>query len=187
MKSAVLFLSLALKFVVFQTSTGDPILARNQADAVVRGVNAIWNQCQVAFQLENFVSVQPSEFDIPFSIANFSDLTDVRKAFGDDHTILVATTGAWDRKGSLGSTTANAWTSMPGSKPYGAVFERPVETNVNLISHELGHYLNLSHVHDELDLMNPVVYSRSVALTPSQCAAARSTVLQYWQNMLRTG
>ena len=54
-----------------------------------------------------------------------------------------------------------------------------------LIAHELGHYLNLEHVSDQYNVMNPVVYGNSFNLTDDQCAEARATAISFWSNALR--
>jgi hypothetical protein len=41
------------------------------------------------------------------------------------------------------------------------------------------------HVGDPSDLMNPVIFSRSTGIYPSQCDAARSTAGYYWAKMYR--
>jgi hypothetical protein len=139
----------------------------------------------VSFRLEEFEAVDPLRHGIRFRIRNYSDLTDVRQQFGDPGRLLVAFTGPWDRQGSLGDSTANAWTSMPGYAPYGAVLEAPVAGNANLVAHELGHYLNLEHAHDELNVMNAIIYRRSVKLGGALCAAARQAAQLTWTAMVR--
>ena len=97
----------------------------------------------------------------------------------------LVTTGTWDRSGSLGETTANAWTSMPGGGPYGSVLERPVGLNSHLIAHEIGHYMNLVHVSDSGAMMNPIIYSTSNRISATQCKTARSAALYFWAQMIR--
>jgi hypothetical protein len=75
---------------------------------------------------------------------------------------------------------------MPGGGgPFGAILERPVASFANIIAHELGHYLNLYHVSDATDIMNPIIYSSSTKLTSSQCATARSAASFFWSKMYR--
>jgi hypothetical protein len=66
---------------------------------------------------------------------------------------------------------------MPGQQPAGAVLEAPVAGNDNITAHELGHYLGLDHAKNELELMNPIIYKKSIRLTPMQCQQMRQTAL----------
>lgn len=176
---------LALKYVVFKDGSGTPVVSQEQAQKVVADMNDTWKQCNLSFQIDKYMPVNPADHGIAFGIANYTDLTKIRNTFQDSSTLLVATTGKWNRSGSLGQTGANAWTSLPGGGPYGAILESTVGTNANLIAHELGHYLNLSHVSDTNALMNPVIYSYSESLYSSQCQTARSAALYFWAKMIR--
>jgi hypothetical protein len=178
-------LCLALKYAVFADDAGPAPITEAQAASAVRSINSVWAKCDVAFQLEQFVIVNPAEAGIRYHIGSYTDLDAVRTAFGSDKTLLIAATGAWDRAGSLGDTGANAWTAMPGGAPYGAVIESSVGNFANIIGHELGHYLNLYHRGDATNLMNPIIYSSSTGLSPDQCRTARETVRGHWQAMLR--
>jgi hypothetical protein len=74
---------------------------------------------------------------------------------------------------------------LPGGPPYGAILEQPVGTFPNIVAHELGHYMNLDHVSDTSDLMNPIIYSTSTSIYPSQCNTTRSADNYFWTKMLR--
>lgn len=178
---------LGLKYVAYEVpEDNDPAtVTEQQALANVQGINRIWQQCDLAFEINEFDTVDPTADDLPYDIANYSDLESIRRDFGVANALLVVTTGKWDRAGSLGDTSANAWTALPGGAPYGAVLEEPVATFSNIIAHELGHYLNLSHVPDATDLMNPVIYATSSELTAAQCQTARSAATYFWWRMLR--
>jgi len=178
-------LCLALKYVVYDDSTGKPVVSQDDAVKVVQQINQAFSQCNIAFQMEEYVAANPADYKLDFNTSNQSDLDNIRKAFMNDSTLLVTTTGKWDRSGSLGNTGANAWTAMPGEGTYGAILEDSVGTFGLIIAHGLGHYLNLDHVSDEADLMNPVIYDSSTRLDPSQCETARSAANSYWNNMLR--
>lgn len=171
---------LALKYVVF--NDGDsPVVS--QADAVrnLKRINEVWNQCGIQFQIEQYVPLNPAEARLAFRTSNYPELDDIRSRLGDSRSLLVVTTGSWNRAGSLGNTTANAWTAMPNSAPFGVVMEKSVGTYPNIIAHELGHYLNLLHLHDSANLMNPIIYTRSTLIPREQCVTARQAAGYFWQ------
>ncbi|MGK5082624.1 matrixin family metalloprotease, partial [Bdellovibrionota bacterium FG-1] len=178
-------LCVALKYVPYLDGNGAPVVTSAQAIANVTAINKVWAQCNIGFQIDEFVPANPKDFGFSFQTANLSELDPIRTAFDDDHTLLVVTTGTWNRSGTLGNTGANAWTNMPGSGPYGAILEQPVGTNANIVAHELGHYLNLDHVSNLPQLMNPIIYDTSTQLTATECATARSAVTGYWKKMMR--
>jgi hypothetical protein len=106
----------------------------------------------------------------------------VRAPFDSDKYLVVIHTGAWDH-GPMGP--ANAWTAMPGQLPAGAVLEAPVADNQNITAHELGHYLGLDHVHDQADLMNPIIYRKSIRIAPEECHKMRETAVASRAGALR--
>jgi hypothetical protein len=178
-------LCLAVKYVVYADAEGAPAITREKAQGNIDEINAVWGQCSLSFQIDRYVSITPAELGLRYQTANYSELTQIRNTFADPTRLLIVTTGPWDRTGSLGTTSANAWTSLPGAGPYGAILEKPVAKFANIIGHELGHYLNLSHVTDVGDLMNAVIYGSSRTLTATQCDTARSAALYFWARMLR--
>lgn len=175
----------ALKYVVYRDSTDLPIVSQDDAIANIAGINSVWSRCDIAFQIDQFLAVKPSDYGLRYQTANYSELDDIRETFVETSTLLVVTTGTWDRTGSLGSTGANAWTTLPGTTPYGAILERPVGTYSNIIAHELGHFMNLGHASDTSNLMNPIIYGSSVNLYNSQCESARQAINYFWKKMLR--
>lgn len=178
---------LAIRYVAFEGSAGTPVVDRQVAKRNLDYINKVWNQCNLGFEIQDFVTVDPSREGLPFHTGNYSDLEDIRNKFRANNELLVVVTGAWNRRGSLGSSPANAWTAMPGTAPYGAVLEQPVGGYANIIAHELGHYLNLDHYpSDKHDLMSPIIYESSQKLSQTQCETARAAALEYWQPMLRS-
>jgi hypothetical protein len=165
---------LGLKYVVYKNPRGSPVASEADALKNLAVVNQVHSQCNVAFQVEEYDAVDPVGYGLAFNTANSSELDSIREAFADAKRLLIVTTGAWNRSGTLGTSKANAWTAMPGSGPYGAVFEAPVATYSNIFAHELGHYLNLDHVSDPSDILNPVIYRSSTALTENQCEIERA-------------
>jgi hypothetical protein len=176
---------LALKYVVYVGSNNKPVVTQDEAIQNTKEMNNVWKACNIAFQIDEYAAVVPSEFDLIFNTANYGELDEIRRAFRDDEKLLLTTTGSWNRGGSLGNTGANAWANMPGTTPDGVVLEAPVGTYANIIAHELGHYLNLDHVNDNSDLMSPIIYETSTKLTTSQCNEARSAAKYYWKKMIR--
>lgn len=181
-------LCLSTKYVVFgsdNAAESDDALAAVDAASILQEINEVWRECDVQFQFDEFEIVDPTAFNIRYRIANYEELNQVRRAFADDDSLLVVATGPWNRRGSLGNSWANAWTNTPGSLLYGVVMEAAVASNSNLISHELGHYLNLDHVNDSSSLMNPIVSQRSHRLEQSQCEEARHAARKHWRKMMR--
>jgi len=178
------YLCLALKYVVFKNANDEPTVRQSAAIANLGSINELWKQCHVGFDISEYEAVDPRDYGLRYQTANDNELYAIRRAFNDRSHMLVVTTGTWDRSGSLGSTGANAWTSMPGEGVYGVVMEKPVGTFPNIIAHELGHYMSLEHVGNAVNLMNPLIYNNSRQLTQYQCAAVRRAVSEYWQKML---
>jgi hypothetical protein len=179
-------LCLALKYVVYQdTSSNEPVIDERDVADNVRAVNTVWRDCGIQFQVDQYLPVVPEDYRLRFRTANYNELTSARRHFMDDRTLLVVTTGTWNRSGQLGSDWANAWTSMPGERIYGSVLEASVARNANVIAHELGHYLNLGHDDDPRDLMHPLIYRNSDGLTRAQCSSARNAANKYWKEMTR--
>jgi hypothetical protein len=176
---------LGLRYVAYRDSTGEPVVSPEAALKNIGVINSVWGQCRIAFQIDQYRAIKPADYKLRYQTANYSELEDIRNAFADDGEMLIVTTGTWDRKGSLGTTGANAWTAMPGGAPYGAILERPVGTFSNIIAHELGHYLNLNHLSDVNDIMNPIIYSTSTKLSAEQCNTARSAAAFFWAKMYR--
>jgi hypothetical protein len=178
-------LCIALKYVAYTDPTGKPVITEAQAEQNLVVINQIWKTCHLGFKIDRFITINPNDHRLAFRTANLTELDAIRSALGDDNSLLIATTGRWDRRGSLGASPANAWTAMPGGPPYGSILEADVGTYSYIIAHELGHYMSLSHVKDADDLMNPIIYSHSIHLTDDQCQAARGTISKYWSRALR--
>ncbi len=170
---------IGVKYVAYKDSSGKPVLSAKQALANIRGVNEIWKQCGIAFQLEKFEEIDPKAYGLPFSgSAVEANTADARAALEEDNTFLVVTTGAWN-------VTKNAWAQTPGNPPYGVVLESEVGTNVNIIAHELGHYLDLDHSSNRSNLLSAVIYPTSTNLSDSQCEITQKTARTFWPHMLR--
>lgn len=177
---------LSVKYVSYvDPSTLAPVTAQDQAIANVTAANELWSGCGVAYEIEQFQTVSAAEHGLSFSPSNMIELDQARSAFAVGTELLVISTGTWNRSGTLGNSTANAWTTMPGAGPFGTVLEAPVSTLGAIIAHELGHYLSLVHVADEFDLMNPIVYDDSTVITPTECSSSRAAAAFFWPQMYR--
>lgn len=176
---------LALRYVVFRDEDGAPILSEREVLHNLEGINRIWAECGIRFQIERYAEVRPAALKVAFRTDSYSELNEIRRRLRDEKRLLVVTTGEWNRRGALGNTGANAWTNMPGDGLYGVVLERSVGDFPNLIAHEIGHYLSLDHVDDASDVMHPVIHERSTRLTREQCDSARWAVRAFWENMVR--
>jgi hypothetical protein len=175
----------ALKYVAYLDSTGTPTVTQAQAISNVSAMNEIYAQCNIAFQIDEYKAVDAASLGLTYQTANLSELDKIRAALENETTLLIVTTGTWNRSGTLGNTGANAWTNMPGGDVFGAILERPVATYSNIVAHEIGHYLNLDHVSSTSDLMSPIIYDYSTTLTSSQCSTMRSAVNYFWPKMKR--
>jgi hypothetical protein len=176
---------LGIKYVAFRDAQGAPVMPEEKLPSVMSVVNRLWKQCDLSFQIDEYLAVDPADFGFRFDTATYSELTQLRKRFEDRHTLLIVATGKWDRSGSIGATSANAWTNLPGAGPYGVVLEQPVSGFAPIVAHELGHYLNLLHVSDESAVMNPVIYNRSTGFYASECDTARAAAKYFWSDTVR--
>jgi hypothetical protein len=179
-------LCVALKYVSYNDSNGKSVVTQAQAADNVVKINKAWDQCGIGFQVEDYSAINPADMGLTYDTANMSELDSIRTALRANDKLLIVTTGEWDRNGTLGNTGANAWTTMPGDNLDGAVLEAEVSGFPLIIAHEIGHYLNLDHVSDTSDMMNPVIYDDSKKLTSDQCASAREAITHYWGAMKRS-
>jgi hypothetical protein len=179
-------LCIGMRYVVYADSSANPIIPRDSIASNVAVIDLIWGQCNIGFQIDELVVANAADSSLNFNPADDLELDRARSVFASPNLLVVITTGTWNRSGSLGNTGANAWTNMPGSPVLGVVMEQPVGAYPNLIAHELGHYLNLGHVSDNSNVMNPIVYSGSTGLSSGQCDSARAATGYWWSNMLRS-
>jgi hypothetical protein len=176
---------LALKYVAYRDAQDRPLVEEREARELLAAVNRIYSTCSIQFQLEEFQAARPEEHRLSFQPSRMRELDPIRSSFEDPSRLVVIATGPWNRSGGLGSDGANAWTMMPGDRPSGTVVESTFARNVNLLAHELGHYLNLEHRTVRENLMNPVIYRDSVQLDPAQCDDIRSAATTWRSAALR--
>ncbi len=177
-------LCLNLKFVEYKNDSESARKARSDARKIINEVNKVWEPCRIQFKMKHFAWVDPKKYRLPQTTSHLSELHPIRDAFADGRNLLLVITDNWNRRGSLGQTFANAWTSFPGDNHEGAIIERKAKHDPNLSAHELGHYLGLDHERDYQNLMNPVVHYNSQGLTENQCTVARITAEKYWKDRL---
>ena len=176
-------LCIALKYMAYEDGSGIPVVSNAQASANVSNINTLWSQCHIKFFLESYQSINSSSYGLEYQSSTMAELQRVRSSLAPTTQMLVVTTGQWT--GDLGAQPANAWTELPPVGPFGAVLEGSVGQYYNIVAHELGHYLNLVHVADQYNVMNPVVYGNSMNIIDSQCSMARATAISFWGAMLR--
>ena len=172
---------LAVHFVTYKDPSGIPVVNETLAAAIIHGMNQIWKQCDVGFQIEKYEQVDPTQFQLSYGSQSENELTQIRQTWANpNNELLGVTTGPW-------GTNTTAWTAMPGTGPYGAVMSADISNYGNGVTyaHEFGHYIGLDHVSDPANLMNPVTYTTSVALDSSQCQTAVDTAKSFWPAMLR--
>lgn len=172
---------LGVHFVSYENPQGIAMADSTEAVKIVNTLNRLWGSCDILFQIDKYQSVNPVRYGLSFAEESQDEVDDIRRTFAvPSNTLLAVTTGPWD-------TAVNAWTTMPGEGPYGAVMESSsVRYGDGIIyAHEFGHYLGLDHVSDSADLMNPVIYTTSTKLEEKQCITARQTAAKYWSEMFR--
>lgn len=178
-------LCLGVDYVTYREELEQDKEIENQILLQIEEVNRIWKVCEIQFQVDHHIPVDPAELQLNHRIAEFMELSEIRKLFATDSELLVVLTGKWDRSGSLGVQLANAWTTLPGDGLYGVIMERPMGMQPHLLAHELGHYLGLTHTDHGSELMYPIIYPNSITLTPDQCVSVRAAIQKHWQKMLR--
>jgi hypothetical protein len=174
---------LSLRYVSYLDDGGESVLSAVRAQDNLDAINEVFDQCRIQFQVDHFTVVRPDSVDLNFNTETSEELFKIRSKFKDEDSLLVVNTGDWS--GSLGEGSANAWTMMPGTAPYGAILEESVANYPNIIAHELGHYLGLDHVDDSTQLMNPVIHSYSTELSEEECDIARDAIRIHWRAMTR--
>jgi hypothetical protein len=183
---ALITLTIALKYVVYEDRAGKPVIERPEIERVVADINRTFAPCAIQFRVDSVVVTRPEEHGLSFSPSSMSELNPIRRSFDRRKELVLVHTGPWDKSRGLGADGANAWTMMPGERVAGTVMEAKVAKNPGLVAHELGHYLGLRHLKDQGNLMNPVIYAKSRKLEPDQCAELRETAAEERGYAIRT-
>lgn len=175
-------LCLAIHFVSYKDSVGNPTASTAQAATIIHTMNQLFAGCNIGFQIETYEAVNPEDYGLAYGADSVNQLNDIRATFDTpSDELLSVTTGPW-------GTAANAWTNMPGNSVYGAIMESSIVDYAGglIYAHEFGHYLGLDHVSSTSQLMSPIIYTSSTELTSSECQTARDTIDQYWKSMIRS-
>jgi hypothetical protein len=147
-------------------SNNVPDYTEAQAVSLLAGINRVWSQCNVGFQLEVFQTVDPTTLGLPYS-PNWETQADaIREAFKDNSRFVVVGVGPWN-------VSTIAVSLMPGSGLHGTIVDQQYANNPLTVGHELGHYQGLYHVSDTTNLMNPYIGTSAEILDASQCSSAR--------------
>ncbi len=129
-------LCLGLK-VVSYSEAGVPVVDAATVRELVASVNQVWSQCGIGFQLEDYTVVEPKDLGLSNMTEYMSELPRIRSTFQSDNQLLVVLTEKWGAKGDINDSGADAWTTLPGNPPYGAVIDQPVSRNSIIIAHEI--------------------------------------------------
>ena len=89
-----------MKYVVYLDARGQTRVTPPVAHENIRSINAVWKQCNIAFQIDKYVAIRPSDFNLQYQTSDYADLTDIRHTFSEETTLLLVSTGAWNRGGS---------------------------------------------------------------------------------------
>ncbi len=170
---------IGLKMVSYENTAGETVLSLDQAKTVIQGVNDLWKVCDIAFQIDEYVSVDPTQSGLLYGTGASSDTTKIRQTYSNNTTFLVVATGPWN-------LNYIAWTQLPGAGPYGVVVDADYSDKPVTVGHEIGHYMGLDDLRSSLgNIMYYIVYDTDTAITTSQCSTSRSTNLNYWKAMMR--
>jgi hypothetical protein len=172
---------LAMHFVTYTDSSGNPTATKEQAATIIRTMNQLYSQCNIAFEIEKYDPVDPTKSGLSYGAQSQNELDAIRQTYAQPtNELLGVTTGPW-------GTAVNGWTNMPGGGIYGAIMEASIVDYAGgiIYAHEFGHYLGLDHVSDSSNLMSPLIYTSSTNLTSSQCQEAQNVITQYWSAMIR--
>ena len=174
--------ALALKFIEFINDEGKPWVEQSEVQSMLRSINEIFSRCNVSFYLGKYETIHPRLKGLSHSPQSLDEMKNFRSPFSDPHHLVIIHTAAWNHD-YVGP--AHAWTAMPGDSPLGVVIDGRVGKFAGIIAHELGHYLNLYHVKNDTNVMNPIIYKRSKDLTQAQCNSIRQAALAYHQSALK--
>lgn len=169
---------IGLKMVSYQDSSGVPVISEADSLTMIDSMNAIWSQCNIAFQLEVYQSVDQDALNLSYSPDWHTESDIAREQFKDPARFLVIAVGPW-------SSGTIAVTQMPETGLYGTMVDKQYSHNAMTVGHELGHYQGLYHVNDTGNLMSAYIGSNTKSLDLDQCTAARATDNLDWQMMMR--
>lgn len=189
-------LKIAVHYVSFKDATSRPLIDESTVRKVVADMSSAWRQCRITFDLEKYDAIDAPSIGVNSNPANYSELDAMRMKLQTDSDFLAIATASWNRAGDLGRTNSNCFSSFPSDRASGTVCEAKVLQNSLLLSHEVGHWLNLYHTEnpssDYVDdttannvttnLMNHLVLPENRDLTRGQCERARASIAQSRRN-----
>ncbi|MBC7396088.1 MAG: hypothetical protein H7333_01480 [Bdellovibrionales bacterium] len=169
---------IGIKMVSYQDNAGVPVITEADTLKLVDQMNQLWSQCNIAYQLEVYRTVNPRALNLTYSPDWETESNYVREKFNDDSRFLVVAVGPWN-------VATIAVTMMPESGIYGTIVDKQYSHNPLTVGHELGHYQGLYHVEDTNNLMSAYIGSDTKGLTTSQCTVARNADQASWPMMMR--
>lgn len=173
-------LVLRLDFKNLTGPDGEGLLTKEEMTSLLVRVNEIWSQCSVRFVTRLVENVNARSLGVPYQPKSQDDLSRIAAALnpgGFDHAIPLTVAGPWeffDRNTGLflhGLGWVFTRADGAGIERIGAMIDaRKIRwrTHGEIIAHELGHTLSLSHHPDPANVMNG-----DSKLTPEQCTQAR--------------
>src|SRR5206468_3280177 len=69
---------LAMNWVAYTDSSGKPTVTPDQAAGIVAGMNKIWAQCDIGFQVENYSTVDPTTKGLAYGAASQAQTDQIR-------------------------------------------------------------------------------------------------------------
>ncbi|UYP07494.1 matrixin family metalloprotease [Priestia megaterium] len=137
----------------FRNSQGTPVMASLGGPVIVPNTIACNRYDQLNFYLQSWLRYRPTGPG-PFGRTSTRDIA------------------LYYVQGPL---LSNGVGCSPIITPNGPAFMVTNGANGQVVAHELGHLLGLSHVNNVDNLMNPILYRTSYQLTAQQCDIAKSS------------
>lgn len=174
------YLKVAVKYVSYRDSNGTVVADEPSVRDMLARTTSVWAQCNIGLELTQYDVVEPDSSGLSYNPGTYSEIDRARMKFQDDRHLLIMGTGSWGRNANLGS--ANCYSSFPGDDADGIICESRTAVSGMVISHEIGHWLYLTHTGPDSNLMDPLVGPSDDAITDAQCERARRTIGEFRRN-----